>query len=373
VVDTRVGYSTVDGLFAGVGPLVAGHVLEFAIAGRAGVPANATATSLSLTVTEPSTAGFLTLWACGGDRPLASQLNYAAGQTVAGTAVTALSASGSVCVYASGSTEVVVDVAGYAQPLSGYSPLRPARLVDTRGGYPTIDGSFSGAGALAGGSVTEFAVGGRAGVPMDAAAVALNVVGVASVSDGFVTVWACGSERPHASNVNLQSGGVENNLVVVQLGTDGRVCVFTQAATHLVVDVAGYFASSSMFHAASAERLLDTRPGSSTVDGQAAGAGMLAQGSTLELRVAGRGGVPTDATAVWLNLTAPDATRAGFVTVWPCGAPRPATSNLSLEQGAIRANAALSEVGEGGKVCIFVQHATHLVVDVEGYWRLGAG
>ena len=51
-------------------------------------------------------------------------------------------------------------------------------------------------------------------------------------------------------------------------------------------------------------RILETRPGLSTVDGQYEGLGVRPKRSTLRLQVAGRAGVPNDAVAVVLNLTA---------------------------------------------------------------------
>ncbi len=67
-------------------------------------------------------------------------------------------------------------------------------------------------------------------------------------------------------------------------------------------------------------RLADTRPDGATVDGLFAGTGTRERGSTMELVVAGRGGVAADAAAVALNVTVADPTGGGFVTVYPCGA-----------------------------------------------------
>jgi hypothetical protein len=116
-------------------------------------------------------------------------------------------------------------------------------------------------------------------------------------------------------------------------------------------------------------RLLETRsgPNDSTVDGLFEGIGRRGAGSTLALTVAGRGGVPVDADAVFLNVTAvvPDAN--GFVTVFPCGAARPQASNVNYFAGEVVPNAVLAEVGVGGEVCIYTLAATHLIADVNGY------
>ena len=61
---------------------------------------------------------------------------------------------------------------------------------------------------------------------------------------GFVTVYPCGSPQPLASNLNYTLNQTIPNTVIAKLGTDGKICLFTQRATHLVVDVDGAFTAS---------------------------------------------------------------------------------------------------------------------------------
>jgi Fibronectin type III domain/Carbohydrate binding domain len=114
-------------------------------------------------------------------------------------------------------------------------------------------------------------------------------------------------------------------------------------------------------------RLLDSRSGSATVDGQFAGIGQRAAGSVTELQVTGRHGVPVDASAVVLNVTVTDPKAAGYVTVWPCGSPQPNASNLNFDTGVTIPNAVITKIGAGGKVCLFTTAATHLITDINGY------
>ncbi|MFT4011548.1 MAG: fibronectin type III domain-containing protein [Nocardioidaceae bacterium] len=122
-------------------------------------------------------------------------------------------------------------------------------------------------------------------------------------------------------------------------------------------------------------RLLETRegPDDKTVDGLFEGIGEQSAGAVIELDVAGRGGVPDDASAVFLNVTAVWPEQAGFLTVYPCGANRPLASNVNFQAGAVVPNAVVAKVGDGGKVCIFTVAATHIVVDVNGYVPSGGG
>ena len=126
--------------------------------------------------------------------------------------------------------------------------LTPARLADTRQLENTVDGLYAGTGARSAGSTLELLVAGRGGVPSDASAVALNVTVVQPAGSGFVTVYPCGAQRPLASNLNFTSSAVVPNAVIAQVGAGGNVCLFVSDNTQLVVDVTGYFPSSSSFH-----------------------------------------------------------------------------------------------------------------------------
>jgi hypothetical protein len=79
--------------------------------------------------------------------------------------------------------------------------------------------------------------------------------------------------------------------------------------------------------------------------------------------------VPDDAKAVVLNVTGVGATEAGFVTVWPCGTTMPTASNLNLAAAGTSPNAVVAKVGANGKVCIFTDHGTDLLADINGYMR----
>jgi hypothetical protein len=82
-----------------------------------GVPANATAAVLNVTVTDTSASSFLTVFPHGVARPNSSDLNWAPGLDVPNLVIATLPANGSVDVFnAWGSTDVVVDVEGYYMP-----------------------------------------------------------------------------------------------------------------------------------------------------------------------------------------------------------------------------------------------------------------
>ena len=79
-------------------------------------------------------AGFVTVFPCGASRPNTSNLNFAAGATVANAVTTSVGDRGAVCIYNSAPTHVIVDVSGYFSPATRFGAVVPARLIDTRGG-----------------------------------------------------------------------------------------------------------------------------------------------------------------------------------------------------------------------------------------------
>ena len=119
----------------------------------------------------------------------------------------------------------------------------PERVVDTRPGFATVDDLYAGIGRRAAGSTLEVQVAGRAGIPANATVVVLNVTAVAPVERGYVTVHPSGTDRPNASNVNYASGRNTANEVIARVGVDGSVSVYTSAAIHLVIDIAGHLSA----------------------------------------------------------------------------------------------------------------------------------
>ncbi|MEY2444322.1 MAG: hypothetical protein QOE00_902, partial [Ilumatobacteraceae bacterium] len=292
LLETRPNLPTVDGQFQGGGPVGRGGTVELVVAGRGGVPADASAVSLNVTVTEAVGPGFVTAYPCGSQRPVASNLNYVAGQTVPNLVISQVGAGGTVCLFVSEGTHLVADVTGYFPPGSEFESLVPARLLETRADLPTADGQFQGTGALGRDSTLALPVAGRGGVPANATAVVLNITATGPSGPGFVTAYPCGGARPVASNLNFVAGQTVPNLAIVRLSSDGTVCLYAMESTHLIADVEGYFTPDSSFGSLVPARLLETRAGLPTVDGQFQGGGPVGRGSTLTLTVNGRGGVP---------------------------------------------------------------------------------
>jgi hypothetical protein len=151
------------------------------------------------------------------------------------------------------------------------------------------------------------------------------------------------------------------NSATVPIGAGGRVCLYTSSATNLIADINGYHPAGSTFTTTTPTRLLDTRPS------------RVGQATVTEVQITGRAGVPANASAVVLNLTALDSSTAGFVTAYACGSPLPDVSNLNYVPGGTAiANSATVPIGAGGKVCLYTSSATNLIADINGYHPAGS-
>jgi hypothetical protein len=87
------------------------------LTGVGGVPTNAAAVLLNVTVTGTTASSVLTIWPAGTTRPIVSSLNWSKGLTIPNAVTAKPNASGFVSVYnAAGSTHVIADVAGWYGP-----------------------------------------------------------------------------------------------------------------------------------------------------------------------------------------------------------------------------------------------------------------
>ncbi len=212
-------------------------------------------------------------------------------------------------------------------------------------------------------------------VPAGASAVALNVTAVDPSTGGYMTVWPCEVARPEASNVNFAGGAVVANGVVAPVGAGGKVCIYSNAASDLLIDIAGWFAGSA-FVGATPQRFVDTR---NAIGGPNA---RIEAGAVLRVPVAGASvtrtdgaatTIPTDATAVAINVTAETPFAQGYFTVWPCGTPQPVASNVNFLAGTVVANGVVAPIGADGGVCIYTNQNTDILVDVLGWFGAGGG
>ena len=221
--------------------LAAGATVEVPM--PATVPLDAVAAAVNITAVGSLGAGFLTAYAAGQQRPLASVLNVdGSGQTRAAGSVVALGPHG-LAVHSSFGTDLVVDVVGYftgpSAPVSGsglFVAASPLRVLDTRGG----------GGRLAvGGSVSV-----AAGAPSGTSAVVATWTMTNSAAAGYVATFPAGDDRPATSTVNAQSAReTVANFAITAVSREGLEA-FSNAGTDLIVDVSGWFTGQPVVPAA---------------------------------------------------------------------------------------------------------------------------
>jgi len=256
-------------------------------------------------------------------------------------------------------------------PPGGYISLAPSRLLDTGSGVGADQAAVAAYGTI------HLQVSGRGGVPdSGVSAVVLNVTVTAPTKAGFLSVYGEGDALPGTSNLNFVAAQTVPNLVIAAVGTDGKVALHNSSGgtVQLVADVSGYYRSGAptvagTFGSLSPSRLLDTRTG--------VGAAKIAvaAGGTVHLQVNGSGGVPASGvSAVALNVTVTEPTKAGIMSVYGDGDALPGTPNLNFVAAQTVPNLVIAAVGIDGKVAFHNGSGgtVQLVADVSGYFRSGA-
>ncbi len=367
VLDTRAG------LGAPAARVAAHTALRIQVAGVAGIPeTGVSAVALNVTVPTPARGGYVTVYPASEDRPIASNLNIVAGETLAGLTVAKLGTNGGVAIYngTSGASHLVADVSGYyvdgvgGEP-GAFVPLAPSRLLDTRIGTGAPRAAVAARGSV------DLVIAGHGGVPATGvAAVALGVTDVYPERGGYVTAYPAGGDRPGTSTLNAPGGRAVANLAIVPLGDAGTVTLYngSSGTTNLVADVFGYVlegetTTRGAYVPVPPTRILDTRQPS------VAASGIVPARGEVTVQVTGVTPVPdAPVEAVVVNLTATDSTRSGYVTAY--AGRRPLVSALNFSAGRTVANLAVVPLDRlTGTFHLYngSAGATHLVADIAGY------
>ncbi len=330
----------------GAGCVVSVDVSSVAPEGAAGI-------ALNVTATEAEARGFITAYPCGAGRTLTSNVNPRVGDPTPNLVVVALDASRTVCLFTFAPTNLIVDATGwFGAGGELFHEQPPQRVVDTRVQVlPEVLPP-----KLAAGSVLTIPLAGSA-VPAAAKSVAVNLTVTEPDEAGYVTAYPCGTAPPLSSQVNFLPGENRANQAMVGLG-GGALCVFAFAATHLVVDIAGWFGTADggvPLQPITATRLMDTRTGTALVPGE-----------TRTIDPSAITGLPTGAHDLLLNVVATQAAAPGFLSVYPCKDGRPATSSVNYAPGNEATNLVTVPVDGDGRICIYAFERTHVVIDLLG-------
>ncbi|HAP76600.1 MAG TPA: hypothetical protein DCR14_11000 [Acidimicrobiaceae bacterium] len=268
---------------------------------------------------------------------------------------------------------------------TGYSPITPGRVLDTRG----VNGQIWGApiGLRPPGSITTidmstylYAFGND--VPFDAT-VALNVAVVNATNDGWLQVYPTGQAAPgQTSSINVSAGQTRANFVLVQTNW-GRVSFYTSGGGHIIADLVGVF---GRLGPSSPKSLIPVPPYKVWDTASCLGCnGALAGGTFADVTVAGTTS-PTDSSAgvppvsgedppgaVALSVTVSGATQKGYLSVVRPNTTAFTTSSLNYMPGESLTTTTFMPIDEltSGKVRVFTSQTVSVRIDVLGYFASG--
>ncbi|HWU37189.1 MAG TPA: YncE family protein, partial [Candidatus Acidoferrum sp.] len=254
--------------YGGGGPILGGTFQSFPIQGMDScgdvIPAPPLAYSLNVTVVPAGPLGYLTVWPSGEDRPALSTLNSPDGQVKASAAIVPAGAGAAISVYASNTTNVLLDINGYFTAVSkstlAFYPLTPCRVADTRWANGPLGGPLLQGGAP-GRDFPVTSSGCR--IPASAQAYSLNFTAVPKGPLDHLTAWAAGQEQPGVFTLSAMTGLVTSNSAIVQAGGGGDIQVFVSDDSHVIIDINGYFGPAApgglSLNGTAPCRMLDTR------------------------------------------------------------------------------------------------------------------
>ena len=336
--------------------------------GGCGIPDSAAAYALNVTVVPHGYLGYLTIWPTGQDQPPVSTMNSPDGRTKANAAIVAGGYQGMVSVYASNTTDVILDINGYFQPATSgtleFYKLTPCRVADTRGGnYP----QGLGAPFLSGGVERDF--------PFSVSPCLQNAPGAQAYSLNFtaiphpagqpleyLTAWPQGSPQPVVSTLNNPTATFVANAAIIPAPAGGGVAVYVSQSTDLAIDINGYFAApasgGAQFYPSAPCRVIDTR---STGNGQPFS-------GELTVSVVNSACAPPSASKAFVfNATVVPSPSFSYLTLWPDPLQQPVVSTLNAIDGFITSNMAIVP-NQDGKTDAWAQGMTQLILDISGYF-----
>ena len=217
-------------------------------------------------------------------------------------------------------------------------------------------------------------VAGLAGlVPADGVGAVMVTLTVArGTTGGHLTAYACGT-RPGVATMTFTPG--HTTVVGATVAIDplsGRICVITDGAALVRIDLRGWVPERGGFHPVRATRLFDTR---GTEGERPVVPAPLAAGRVLRVHVVGIDHrVPADGVvAVSLAVTVVRPIDGGLVTVWACGA-RPRTVALAFTRGHVSTTLTIVPVDPAtGDICLVTTRTAHVMADLTGWLEPGHG
>lgn len=261
-----------------------------------------------------------------------------------------------------------------ATPTGGEFVATQGRIMDTRPSYGV--GGFT--TPMTANAWRSVQVAGNAGVPSSGVgAVQLSVTALmdgASAGTVFLSKYLS-TPQPQSVLQYGTIGGVETNTAVVAMVSSGKIMVEATSGTDLLLDVQGYYTAGDPtaggFVPVAPTRVVDTRYGVGLSQAK------LLSGSAPTIQVTGQAAVPSDATAIFANITIQNYTgHSGYATPYPSDQSRP-TSSLNFPDQATTAFGTTVSLSDSGAVKLWISSVlspgVDVWIDVEGYFTASVG
>lgn len=233
LLDTRVGQTTIDGEFAGIGAIAADDVVELPVRGRSGGSTETGLVAVTVTATAGPDPSDIVVQPCGGEADVAPSLQVGSGATVALDLIVPLGADGSICIAPTAPVDLVVDVAAFADQRVRPFP-RPVSVVDSTADGVTADGNFAGVGVRPESSTLRVPLASRFNGLADVGALLVGLSTVAPLDSGRATVFAPESASGPPM-IDYEAGVTERSIAIVPVGASGELCLQTTGRTDVVV------------------------------------------------------------------------------------------------------------------------------------------
>lgn len=363
VVDTR----NPNGPFGGP-PIQGGTSRSFPIPQSiCNIPSAAGAYVFTVTAIPNGRLSLLTAYPTGENRGAVTTMVSLDGRIKSDPTIVPAGTNGAVSVYASDTTNVVIDYSGYFAPASQGSlqffPLPPCRVVDTRGPNGPLGGP-----SLQANQERDFPLLQSPCIPAGIGAIAYSLNFAAVPMNGalnYLTAWPTGESLPLVFTLTDPTGTVLADMGIVAAGVNGSISVYPSDNTNLIIDINGYFAPPgsgglSLYPTAAPCRAYTSQK--SALDKGFSGAIVVPVSSPKNPC-----GLPSSSQAFVFNATVYPPGALPYLTLWPDGQQQPTVANLEAFDGSVTSNMAIVPT-TNGYIDAYAADTTKLSLDLSSYF-----